>query len=107
MLLPLIDIQVHPSHMEGVPLSICSGMAAGLPIVASDVGGIKEVITSGRTGILVPENDTPQFIKAVVDLIGSSSERARLGGAAKNFIEHEYSLAKAVQDLQNSYLEVL
>ncbi len=105
--LPLVDIQVHPSHMEGVSLAICSGMAAGLPIVASDVGGLHEVIKNNRTGILVPENDNDEFVTQVLRLIKNRDERERLGAAARRFMENDYSLEKAVRDVESVYREVM
>jgi glycosyltransferase involved in cell wall biosynthesis len=106
-ILPLIDIQVHPSRMEGVALSICSGMAAGLPIVASDVGGLKEVLKTGQTGVLLPTEDEQGFIEAVCRLIEQPEEARRLGDNARRFIENDYSLAKAVHDLETTYEEML
>ena len=105
--LPLIDIQVHPSHMEGVPLSICTGMAAGLPIVASNVGGIKEVLRHEKTGILVPENDEKQFVSQVLKLVKDADTRSRLGAAARHFIENDYSLGRAVKEVEKVYYEVM
>ncbi len=106
-ILPLIDIQVHPSHMEGVPLSICSGMAAGLPIVASDVGGIKEVLKNEKNGILIPRGDHEAFNKQVIRLIRSPQERNRLGSAASHFIKNDYSLKRAVGEVEKTYREVM
>jgi glycosyltransferase involved in cell wall biosynthesis len=68
-LLALVDIQVSTSTAEGVPLSICAGMAAGLPIVATDVGGLSEILNHGRAGVLVPCGEEPTFLDAVTDLI--------------------------------------
>ncbi len=106
-MLPLIDIQVHPSHMEGVPLSICSGMAAGLPIVVSDVGGIREIITHEQSGILVPEDDKGAFVAEVCDLIEKIEKRKSLGAAARHFIENEYSLEHAVGEVERAYVDLL
>ena len=106
-ILPLIDIQVHPSHMEGVPLSICSGMAAGLPIVVSDVGGIREIITHEQSGILVPEDDRGAFVAEVCNLIEKIERRKSLGAAARHFIENEYSLEHAVGEVERAYVDLL
>ena len=102
-----VDIQVHPSHAEGVPIAICTGMATGLPVIASDVGGIWEMIKDGATGLLVPpageEGFGQRFIDAVIRLIDDVDERRRLGQAARDFIANEYSLANATQQLENAY----
>jgi len=101
--LALVDIQVHPSHMEGVPLAVCAGMAAGLPIVASRVGGLCEVLADGRTGRLVPPGDDAGFVDAVVDLIMNPGAARRLGLAAQHFITHDYSLQTAVKRVESTY----
>lgn len=106
-LLALADIQVHPSRMEGVSLSIGEGMAAGLPIVASDVGGMSEVIHHDRTGLLVPPGDTRGFVETVLTLMRHPEERQRLGTAARHFITHDYSLTAAVARVEQAYENLL
>lgn len=101
--LSLADIQVHPSQMEGVSLSIGEGMAAGLPIVASQVGGMTEVMHHGQTGLLVAPGDTQGFIETVRRLIDDPAERQRLGTAARHFITHDYSLTTAVARVEQAY----
>ncbi|MDX1655579.1 MAG: glycosyltransferase [Candidatus Competibacteraceae bacterium] len=106
-LLPLLDIQLHPTWIEGVPLSICSGMAAGLPIVANDVGGIPEVLRHDRSALLVPPGDEAGFVAAVNRLIDNPEQSRRLGQAARHFIENDYSLNTAVARVEQTYREVL
>lgn len=109
--LELADAQVHPSHAEGIPLAICSGMAAGLPIVASDVGGMSEVIEHDRRGLLVPPAGEPgfpeAFVAATFSLVQDPERRARLGAAARRFIEQDYSLETAVSVLGRTYRDLL
>lgn len=106
-LMRLLDIQVHPSHIEGVPLALCEGMAAGLPVVASAVGGIPEILNHGKSGVLVPAGDEPGFAEAVLSLINAPDERHRLGMAARYFIENDYSLNTAVGRVQRTYYEMM
>ena len=103
----LLDIQVHPSHIEGVPLALCEGMAAGLPVVASAVGGIPEILNHGATGVLVRPGDEEGFAQAVVRLINNPQERVRLGLAARHFMENDYSLDTAVSRVQQTYYEMM
>jgi len=106
--LQLADMMVHPSHAEGVPLAVCSGMALAMPVVASDVGGVKEVLKHGENGILVPAASDPafldQFVDAMATLAGNPAERERLGLAATRFIEKDYSIAAATRQLEDYYL---
>lgn len=102
-LLALVDIQVHPSHSEGVPLAICEGMAASIPIVASEVGGLPEILNYGLSGILIRPGDDHEFVDAVVRLVHDPEERALLGQSARHFIENNYSLTRAVSELELTY----
>jgi glycosyltransferase involved in cell wall biosynthesis len=105
--LALADLQVHPAHIEGVPLAVCEGMAAGLPIVASRVGGLPEVLDNGASGILVPEGDEDAFAEAVLALMRDRPRAAALGTAARAFIENDYSLATAVRAVEATYDEMV
>lgn len=103
----LLDIQVHPSHIEGVPLALCEGLAAGLPIVASAVGGVPEILNHGQAGVLVPAGDGAAFSRMVIDLIDRPEERSRIGASAKRFIESDYSLEAAVIRVERTYCEMM
>jgi glycosyltransferase involved in cell wall biosynthesis len=106
-LLALADIHVNTSSTEGVPLAICSAMAAELPIVATDVGGLPEILNKGNAGKLVPWGATEEFIAAIEQLIQSQDERTRLGCAARQFIERDYSLSTAVRGLEQTYSQLV
>ncbi|HEY5212335.1 MAG TPA: glycosyltransferase family 4 protein, partial [Acidobacteriaceae bacterium] len=103
----LADIHVNTSSAEGVPLAICSAMAASLPIVATDVGGLPEILDHGRAGILVPFGDSAEFVKSVLMLIASPSLRSYYGSTARRFIADDYSLSTAVKRLEYTYDELL
>lgn len=106
-MLSLVDAQVHPATIEGVPLAICSGMAAELPIVASGVGGMPEILNYGRNGLIVPAGDEGKFVAAVLSLIDDPGEGRRLARAARHFIENDYSLTTAVRRVEQTYRKVL
>lgn len=106
-LLNTVDFMVHPSHVEGVPAAVLEGMAAGLPIVASAVNGIPEIIDCGRNGILVKENDVRGFADAVMRLIEDRPLALRLGQAARQSIESELSIRAAVSEVERLYRRVL
>jgi glycosyltransferase involved in cell wall biosynthesis len=101
------DMMVHASHVEGVAIAILYGMAAGLPIVASDVGSLYEVLHQGETGLRVPENDIQGFANAIVRLIENPEFAGELGARARRFVETDYSIETAVRRVENTYREVL
>jgi glycosyltransferase involved in cell wall biosynthesis len=100
-------MMVHPSHVEGVPMAIQYGMAACLPIVISDVGGIREIIKPEQTGVLVPENDIAGFADAVNALIENPERARRIAEGARHFVSTDYSIETAVTRVQDTYREVL
>jgi glycosyltransferase involved in cell wall biosynthesis len=105
--LALADLQVHPSDLEGVPLAICAGMTAGLPIVATRIGGLAEVIRDGSTGILIEKRQPKQLADAVVSLMNDPGKRKALGQAAAHFINQEYSLEAATRRVERVYEELI
>ena len=96
------DIMVSSSRQEGLPIAILEGMASGLPIIATAVGEVHAVIRSGETGILLPPGDPEGLAAAIIGLARDSEKRRRLGLAARQLIEREYSADRMV----NEYLSV-
>jgi glycosyltransferase involved in cell wall biosynthesis len=82
-LLSQSSIFVLSSRSEGFPRSILEGMRAGLPVVASDVGGVREAVTDGVTGFLVPPAEKDAMAGALRKLIESPAERQRMGLAGR------------------------
>ncbi len=84
LLLGLDQIYVLPSHFEGMPLTLLEAMAAGLPCVTTNICGMRDVITHGVNGLLVPPGDAAALARSLSDLIGSAPTRVRLGSAARD-----------------------
>jgi len=78
-ILPCLDMVVHPATLEGLGVSLLQAAAAGIPIIASRVGGIPEVVKDGYSGILIDPEDTVEFVNSVTRLL-SEPELARLFG---------------------------
>ncbi len=106
-LLAASDYMVHPSDNEGVALAVCAAMAAGLPIVASRVGGLTEVLRHDRSAILIPARDPQALADALSELFRDPARAAALGREAKRFIEEEYSLEVATNQLASIYAEMM
>jgi L-malate glycosyltransferase len=101
------DIMVHPSHAEGVPLALQYGMAAELPIVTSDIGGVREILEDGHSARLIPENSVEEFAAAVIELIENPDMRRRLGEAGRKFVVERYSIQQACRSLEDVYTRAL
>jgi glycosyltransferase involved in cell wall biosynthesis len=95
-LLPAFDIFLLTSRREGVPTVILEAMAGGLPVVACDVGAVREVVEHGVTGFLVPANDPAAVARAVRPLIERPALRQQMGESARQRAHERYTLRHCV-----------
>ena len=102
-----MDVMVSSSRQEGLPLAILEGMASGLALVATAVGEVPKVIVDGRTGLLVPAQDAGSLAAGIMELLHNPEKRKRLGGAARQLIEEEYSAARMTADYLRVYQEAI
>jgi glycosyltransferase involved in cell wall biosynthesis len=97
------DVFVLPSVAEGMSNSLLEAMASALPCVVSGVGGNTDLIEHGRTGLLVPSPTPEAWAATLLDLIHNPAEALRLGQAARDRIESEYSLRAVVDRYVDLY----
>jgi sugar transferase (PEP-CTERM/EpsH1 system associated) len=105
-LLPGLDIFVLPSLSEGMSNTVLEAMAAGLPVIASDVGGNRELIESERTGVLFPSGDDRALAEQLARLLGSGELRMRLGNAAALRARSEFSMEAMLARYASLYRRV-
>ena len=100
------DIFVLPSLNEGMGRVLVEAMAAGLPIVASRVGGIPDLVRDGKNGLLVPPADASALAKAISDLI-ADKENGKLMGKAGKKMCRPYSAEAMVEQIDDLYTDLL
>ena len=102
-----LDVMVSSSRQEGLPMAVLEGMASGLALVATAVGAVPTVVVDGRTGVLVPAADAGSLAAGIAELLRDPAKRKRLGGAARQLIEEEYSAARMTMDYLRVYEEAI
>jgi glycosyltransferase involved in cell wall biosynthesis len=100
-------VQVIPSHYEGLPTVLLEAMSCGVPVVATDIGGNKEVIKSGVNGLLVPSKSPEELSKAITRLLNDASLRENIGRAARNTIETHYTWDRVSDRIIRCYESML
>lgn len=102
-ILNLLDVFVLSSYKEGLPNVIMEAMAAGKPVVATDVGGIPELVVDGETGFLVPSNNVEKLSQAVIRLLENPKVAERMGEKGKERISTFFLVDRMVRETENLY----
>jgi glycosyltransferase involved in cell wall biosynthesis len=102
------DVVVHcATHPDPFPGVVLQGMAVGKPVVASDIGGSREQITDGVTGVLVPMADAGALSEAICSLLADPEKRASLGRSAANHVRSTFTSERFHRELSDVYARVM
>lgn len=107
LVLPNLDIVVHPAYTEGLGVSLLQASSCGVPIVASAVGGIPEIVKDNENGFLVPKRNVKALSHALLKLTNSSELRQQLGQRGRNMALAEFSIDAMAKGNYYVYLDCL
>ena len=102
-----LDVVVLTSRNEGTPFALIEAGAASLPVVATRVGGVPDVVEDGRTGRLCPPGDPTAVATAVLGLLGDPTQAHRIGAAARETVRQRFTVERLANDLADLYRELL
>jgi len=102
-----LDIAVLASHYEGMGRVILEAMAAGLPVVATRVGGIPDLVVDRETGFLVEPHSPEQLAQAIVFLASDPGLRKQMGDAGKKSVDSRFTVDTMIEQVDKLYQEVL
>jgi len=106
--IPQFDVLVHPTiEGEGSPSAIKEAMLSGVPVIASDIAPIKEIINNGNDGILIPSRNCDEIEKAIINIIDNRALRGTLSSQALKKAEKEFGIDESVSKTEALYYQVL
>jgi glycosyltransferase involved in cell wall biosynthesis len=106
-ILSTTDIFVNPSYSEGLPTSVMEAASIGLPLIATDVGGTREIITTDKTGILVEARDVGQLAEELCLLLANAELREKLGENARILAERKFNWDKITEEYIKLYTSLV
>ncbi len=101
--LAALDVFVLPSYWEGIPNAALEALASGLPVAASAVDGVLEVVEDGRTGLLFPPGDPQALAAALTRLAGDPALRARLAEDGRRHVLERFTLDRMIRSYEDAY----
>jgi glycosyltransferase involved in cell wall biosynthesis len=105
--LSVMDLFVMPSLKEGLGLALMEAMASGLPVIGSNIGGIRSLIKDGINGLLVEPADADSLAYNILRLLTNPDQAKSLGEAAQIFIKENFSQEKMIDQTEEVYLKCL
>jgi glycosyltransferase involved in cell wall biosynthesis len=107
--LPNLDVVVLPTtnDFEGTPLAVIEALAARRPVVATDVGGVAEVIHDGETGLLVPAHDVAAIVRSVTRMLQDPARAADMADRGRDLVSRLYRETDMVQNTEAFYRQLM
>jgi len=102
-----MDILAHPSYREGLPRTVPQALLCGVPVVAYDVDGTREVCIDGKTGKLIPVGSRGGIRTAILELMDAPDERTRLAAAGRDLCRTRFAAETMVAELEKVYERAL
>ncbi|MCK4672937.1 glycosyltransferase [bacterium] len=105
-IISIMDISVLSSLREGLPNVLLESMAMRKPIVATDVGGVSELVLNNKTGFLIPPRDSTTLSDAIIKLLEDKEKANKLSRAGRKHVEQNFSLNQMIKSYENLYAQV-
>ena len=102
-----MDIICLTSKNEGTPVSLIEAQASGVPVVTTDVGGVKDILIDGDTGFVIPPNNEEMFSKKLLGLIEDEKKRLKMSQNGWSFVEEKFHYRTLVKNMTNLYYELI
>ncbi|MNR36775.1 D-inositol 3-phosphate glycosyltransferase [compost metagenome] len=102
-----MDIICLSSDNEGTPVSLIEAQASGVPVISTDVGGVRDILNEGETGYVVPKKDLAAFSEKLQLLIENEEIRTKMSQNGWNFVRDKFHYTTLVKNMENYYAELI
>jgi glycosyltransferase involved in cell wall biosynthesis len=102
-----MDIICLSSNNEGTPVSLIEAQACNIPIVSTDVGGVRDIVLENETGYISPKNDANSFSKNLLLLTEDKNNRERMSQNGWTFVKNKFHYTRLVSDMEMYYYSLL
>jgi glycosyltransferase involved in cell wall biosynthesis len=102
-----MDILCLTSNNEGTPVSLIEAQAANIPVISTDVGGVRDIVVDGVTGFIVPKNSKEKFSEKLLLLINNDKKREKMSQYGWTFVKHKFHYTTLVENMESYYKKLL
>jgi len=102
-----MEIICLTSNNEGTPVSLIEAQACNIPVISTDVGGVKDIVNENETGFVVPKNNPEKFAEKLLELIEDEKKRKKMSQNGWSFVKDNFHYQRLVKDMENYYLKLL
>ena len=104
--IPGMDIVCLTSLNEGTPVSLIEAQAAGVPVISTDVGGVRDVVSEGQTGFIVAKENENEYAQKLALLVTDKKKRSEMSQNGWKFVEDKFHYRRLVQDMEKLYIKL-
>lgn len=102
-----MDIICLSSDNEGTPVSLIEAQAANIPVVTTDVGGVRDIVLDGETGFILPKGSLEMYAEKLLELIEDEKKRKKMSQNGWSFVEAKFHYLTLVENMENYYKQLL
>ncbi len=106
-ILSITDVFVLPSLWEGLPLTLLEAMAAGVPVIATNVGSNPEIVADGVNGFIIPPKDSQTLAQRIKELLADPKNAGRMGAQGQKTISKSFTIDHMVHEYEKLYSKLL
>lgn len=106
-ILPGLDLVALSSFNEGTPVSLIEAQAAGVPVISTDVGGVRDIVSQNETGLIVGLFEVESYADGLLNLINNKEKRQKMSQNGWNYVREKFHYKRLCADMENLYVELL